>query len=133
MREIKFRVWDNHKKKMSLVCQIHYADDGFAETVTIIAAPKAKYHEILINGENGELMQFTGLKDKNGKEIYEGDLVAWKHLDSEPYEVYYNSEECHFFAKHQDPEETESYLDSEKMEIIGNIFEHKHLLIPKEQ
>jgi len=56
MREIKFRVWD--KKKM------HYLDDEYVS-------------EGIYNSKNKEhiLMQFTGLKDKNGKEIYEGDVI----------------------------------------------------------
>ena len=62
MREIKFRAWDASEKEMVYAPQ-HDPDDWFIG---------------LIDGEAPEgdlLMQYTGLKDKNGKEIYEGDIV----------------------------------------------------------
>ena len=65
-REIKFRVWDKEKSEMFFVEDIYWAEVD--ESITNI------------NGWNNEnpLMQFTGLKDKNGKEIYEGDIVIKK-------------------------------------------------------
>ena len=75
-----------------------------------------------------ELMQYTGLKDKNGVEIYEGDIVKWSHLGGEKYVIYYNESECHFFAKPTDEDEIESYLDSTHMEYVGNIHENPELL-----
>lgn len=76
-----------------------------------------------------DIMQYTGLKDKNGKEVYEGDIIQWPHLkSSSPVEVYYNDSEFVFVGRPVDRnEETESWLDS-KCEVIGNIYENPELI-----
>ena len=80
--------------------------------------------------EDDIVMQFTGLRDKNGKEIYEGDILRWPHLgDNSPIvSVYYNEDECSFFGNPLNlDKETESYLDK-LCEVIGNIHENPELL-----
>jgi uncharacterized phage protein (TIGR01671 family) len=68
MREIKFRAWDG--RKMNYNPFISDGSDG-GETSSV-------YINVAIACNDEELMQYTGLKDKNGKEIYEGDIIRFR-------------------------------------------------------
>jgi len=89
--------------------------------------------------EGTPLMQYTGLKDKNGKEIYEGDLVKWsdgeyKHPSNPRIAEVRFDPELSFFAfnvdsGHKFGYSNFMYSDTEKhLEIIGNIYENPELL-----
>jgi len=71
------------------------------------------------------LMAFTGLTDKNGKEIYEGDIVKCRHFkeDYHVYEVSWGYSGFDLF----DPTEEYGYTE-EQVEVIGNKFENPDLL-----
>ena len=106
MREIKFRFWNITGK--TLFYNTQEDDLGW-----LIAHPK-NYHA----------MQYTGLKDKNGVEIYEGDIVQHHdHLEAVYGIVSWDEEEAAFTPGVGLMSENKSWL-----EVIGNIYENPELL-----
>jgi len=70
LREIKFRAWDKEESKM-----IYEVEKTYDHGCHGYGAMESNFGEVLENGIY-EVMQFTGLRDKNGKEIYEGDILS---------------------------------------------------------
>jgi hypothetical protein len=145
-REIKFRAWDKDSSRMLPVAELDLID-GFIlsndvppHSVTV-ALPLAEI----------ELMQFTGLKDKNGKEIYEGDIVI-HHDDSEVIGkiIFYPSYGWSSYWKYRYPSqgqrgdffltgtiakhvfENGQWAWETNVEVIGNVHENPELLEQKE-
>lgn len=128
MREIKFRAWDTKEKKW--LYGYDYPElGGFSlkgECILLGEFGSDMPLERFLN--DVEIMQFTGLKDKNGKEIYEGDIVRDDNTNMQV--KWFERFSCfclvadkwvfpHFFGEASDPD---------NCEIIGNIYENKELL-----
>lgn len=129
MRDIRFRCWDNVNECMRPVYMLHFTDD---EPMNIQTSMQE-----WINGKDAILMQFTGLKDKNGKEIYEGDVMHYKpYVNNSNYEA---NMEVKFndgaFYLSQGVGKTYEICAAAinscaVMEVIGNVWEHPELLKP---
>jgi len=122
MKDNKFRAWDKEEKKMFEVVCVYY--DGGCKRF-----PDSKYY----NSHKIEIMQFTGLKDKNGKEIYEEDIVQLTGLDLNFVIVYYEDRFSLKDTRYLDGEfPTDSNLGLDvyrkRIEVIGNIYENPELL-----
>lgn len=125
-RTIKFRMWDHFNEEMT------YSENDLVKFFT-------KYN-LLVEGKNDPvLMQFTGLLDKNGKEIYEGDVVKFTMGDEERICVveYKNGgfmvESDGFFGLDEFDVTTIGFAFDEMDEtiVVGNIHDNPELLEDK--
>ena len=121
MRDIKFRVWDNERNAMFNSKSV---DIDFFEGKIEITSDTIRYDEVYADEiKDFELMQYVGCKDKNNKEIYEGDIVKTKeHIG----QIIYSK--GMFFIDVKGDFYLPVYNVSEFMEVIGNIYENPELL-----
>ena len=124
MKDIKFRVWDNERNAMFNSKSV---DIDFFEGKIEITSDTIRYDEVYTDEiKDFELMQYVGCKDKNNKEIYEGDIVKTKkHIG----QIIYSK--GMFFIDVKGDFYLPIYNVSEFMEVIGNIYENPELITNK--
>ena len=113
MREIKFRAWDGKR----------YTTDFFITSEGTVFKPHYDRNAEIVSDFTIE--QFTGLHDKNGKEIYEGDIISGGIL-AEPCEVMFQESCGRFIAFGVHYKVLAHKFD--QFEVIGNIHENPELL-----
>ena len=125
MREIKFRAWHKEKKEIVNVEEIDFMN----KVINYIDNDYENNRQEIIGAyfEDIELMEYIGLKDEYGDEIYEGDIVT---LHNSRYKVIFNSKEARFVLKDAFFEMDIPFTNNnnERMEIVGNIYENPELL-----
>lgn len=140
MKEIKFRAWDG--KRMFFPCDkrfdtsIYFSEYGW-EIVSHFTG-ELKVIARSLNNAKATLMQFTGLKDKKGKEIYEGDII----MDGENIrQVKYSSQNAAYYLSTTDSKrhfykefiecgqsQSDGAVHCDTIEVIGNIYENPELI-----
>ena len=132
MREIKFRAWLKEDKRMVNVETMDFTD----KTIRCLKKNEFINAYLLrrVSFDDVELMQYTGLTDKNGTGIYEGDIIKYKF----PYDrrlnhtspVKFLEIETSFGIKDRYGNEIPLYkiTTNNFFEVIGNIYENKNLL-----
>jgi uncharacterized phage protein (TIGR01671 family) len=130
MREIKFRAWSKRDNCWCGAFSVHKSGlftemtGARMENGTCVAyadwVDLSKQDEIV-------LMQYTGLKDKNGKEIYEGDIVTGRNGETKPMKVVWG---YHAWGLQYSKTAAPGFYDwnINEVEIIGNIYQNPKLL-----
>ena len=125
MREIKFRAWDGRERRMVGPFDLEeYAADQDGEG-DMGEFPAALEPNPFV--EHGILLQFTGLKDKNGVEIYEGDILRHQHR----YGTHWQRVEWGTIDGEQEDSIGFVHVDPQCVkdaEVMGNIYENPHLM-----
>lgn len=130
MRGIKFRAWDKERHHMeNEVSEIKFTGN-LSEPYIVFVGWGAQLHDF-------ELMQYTGLKDKNGREIYEGDLIdvgGPREVKFGPFYTYlenglgggYYVTGVYFM----NADDVCVPIEGDDYQVIGNVHEHPELLNP---
>lgn len=129
MRELKFRVWSEEDREYRTDCDVFRLFHGKT------GCPATIYSD---EGDRFDIEQYTGLKDKNGKEIYDGDILGgiWESgfisWCEKCKQFQYHSAGIGCMACSGDVHWCEIVEDDGKLEIIGNIHENPELLEEEE-
>ena len=124
MREIKFRAWDVLNKKMLSWGEVF----DLPAWEIFPGTPEQRAFEV---------MQYTGVNDKNGKEIYEGDIVSVKYIydkrTTDRAQVVWREDKAGFGLKSLKGLTNEEYelykiTAEHNLEVMGNIYENKELI-----
>jgi uncharacterized phage protein (TIGR01671 family) len=131
MREFKFRLWSIEEKQFISPNILEVFDES-GDLTAFKYIKTGKLNPLYMPVENYIIQQYTGLTDKNGKEIFEGDIII--DTQKQKYEIIFDENHARYDLKvcgenklSQTSYFTQIY-EKKHIEVIGNIFEHPELL-----
>ena len=138
MENLKFRAWDKKTKKMRAVNSIafHYEEESFdfdnsrlPKVVNLWGKDVIEDKPIVLHREVSEvvLMLSTGSRDKNNKDIYDGDYIRCNNIN---YEVYWSDIWNGWFVRELFTSNNDflSKILTDDTEVIGNLYENQELI-----
>lgn len=132
--KLEFRIWD--KKSSAFIKDNNILISACGNYVSWLHKPWEGNLENRSVPDGAIIQQFTGLTDKKGKKIFEGDIcdIFTENQEDKSWEIYWDQEQSRFIFRKQSGDAlainnlTIFAVDRVKMTVVGNIFENPELL-----
>lgn len=126
MREVEYRAWDKELKRMCNVVQLGRKD-------IIVESDEEDEISGYLSRDRFILLQYTGLKDKNGKKIYESDIVKNEFYEFKGEVIYRSSECCYYIKSIENGIDNPTFFslggfNSKLISKLGNVYDNPELL-----